>query len=102
MNLYSLRYEFPLGSGNYTERTWKAKDEQEAKRSYGVKNPTLTVEFIEEVVLPVAHTYNSRGQRVIATLSNAPCDAKCWHAEGNVCVCSCKGYNHGIGHAPTE
>ena len=98
MNIYSLRYEFPLSSGNYTERNIEAENEQQAKASAGVVNPTLTAVFLRQVIPPVAHTYNSRGQRIIATLSTAPCDAKCWHAEGNVCVCSCRGHNHGVGH----
>jgi hypothetical protein len=41
-------------------------------------------------------------RKVYATLTTAPCTSKCWHAEEDVCRCSCGGRNHGIGHAPTE
>lgn len=44
---------------------------------------------------------SSKVRRVKATLTDAPCVASCWHAEGDVCACSCGGKNHGIGHEPT-
>ena len=40
------------------------------------------------------------GKRIRATRSDAPCTSSCWHAEGVVCICSCYGKNHGIGHNP--
>ena len=46
--------------------------------------------------------YRSKPRTVRATLTNAPCTASCWHAEGDVCACSCGGKNHGIGHNPSE
>ena len=43
-----------------------------------------------------------KGKKIRATFSNAPCTSSCWHAEGDVCVCSCYGKNHGIGHNPEQ
>lgn len=39
---------------------------------------------------------NKRGIRV--TVTDAPCKEACWYATGKVCMCSCGGENHGIGH----
>jgi hypothetical protein len=41
-------------------------------------------------------------RKVYATLSDTPCKENCWHATGNICICSCGGHNHGIGHEPKE
>jgi hypothetical protein len=49
-----------------------------------------------------AHRVNTRGVRIIATLTDTECTDACWCASGHVCHCSCNGKNHGIGHAPTE
>ena len=44
-----------------------------------------------------------RRERIIrgAVKTDSPCGAKsCWEAVGEVCHCSCAGWNHGIAHDP--
>ena len=95
MPQYLLKYEFPLGSGTYITKHWHANSEQHAKQSYGINNPTLTATLYTP---PVLH----RNKKATHTLTNAPCTAKCWHAEEDVCRCSCGGKHHGIGYNPAD
>ena len=61
-----------------------------------------TPEFVYWDALKVEHEreHRRKSHKVYATLTDAPCTSKCWHAEEDVCRCSCGGKNHGIGHAP--
>jgi len=93
MSKYDVSYEFPLGSKHIVHHTYEANSEAEARKASGVENynSTLKVRFIP----PLAPKRAIHG-----TYSDAPCKENCWHATGNVCVCSCGGENHGIGHNP--
>jgi hypothetical protein len=35
------------------------------------------------------------GKRIVSTMSEHKCDARCTHSRGHVCECSCGGENHG-------
>jgi hypothetical protein len=96
MSKYIVSYEFPLGCKNKRRvyHTYDANSEAEAKLKSGVQdyNPTLKVRFVSPPPAP---------KRIVqGTYSDAPCKENCWHATGLVCVCSCAGENHGIGHSP--
>ena len=59
-------------------------------------------EETETAAMPDIGTYrrvtNRAGKTVIARAGVRNCDPRCRNARGNVCVCSCKGRNHGIGY----
>ena len=59
-------------------------------------------ERIKREEFALAHPLMKSGKFKAALFTDTPCRANCWHAEGDVCACSCGGKNHGIGHAPTE
>ena len=39
---------------------------------------------------------NKLGQKIQARYGRRPCDIRCRSAVGNVCVCQCRGVNHGV------
>jgi len=71
------------------ERKAKLEAEKEAER-------------IEREEFALAHPLMKSSKFKAALFTDTPCRTNCWHAEGDVCACSCGGKNHGIGHAPTE
>ena len=48
------------------------------------------------------HLWRYGNRKVKATVTNAPCSAACWHAQEEICHCSCGGKHHGIGYNPAD
>jgi len=53
--------------------------------------------YLQTVSCPKCQNNSVKYGKVIGTLSDRKCDARCLNAKGPDCSCSCNGANHGMG-----